>query len=195
MSKDRRKAPKPQPPRTIHHAYTPQHSAAQHTTASGHTISDSHEVSKDLPIAHETSAGGVIVKAEGGYAFVAVIARRNRAGNLEWCLPKGHLEGEETAAQAAVREVSEETGIYGRALKHLTTIDYWFSGHHHRIHKVVHHYLLEALSGSISVEGDPDHEAELAEWVRIDRVAARLAYPNERKIINMAAAVLRGSEQ
>ncbi|MCI6574085.1 MAG: NUDIX hydrolase [Actinomycetaceae bacterium] len=146
-----------------------------------------------LPVTNETSAGGVIVAVRDGEAYVAVIARRNRAGRLEWCLPKGHLEGDETPVQAAVREVSEETGIFGRALKHLTTIDYWFSGHHHRIHKVVHHYLLEALSGTIGVEGDPDHEAEKAEWVPLATVASRLAYPNERKIVNMAHDLLRGA--
>ena len=40
----------------------------------------------------------------------AVIARLNRAGRLEWCLPKGHLEDDETPEQAAVREIEEETG-------------------------------------------------------------------------------------
>ena len=146
---------------------------------------------REFPVANETSAGGVIVKVEAGEAFVAVIARRNRAGNLEWCLPKGHLEGKETPAQAAVREVSEETGILGRALRHLTTIDYWFSGKNHRVHKVVHHFLLEALSGTIGVENDPDHEAEKAEWVPLTSVGSRLAYPNERKIVQMARNLLK----
>lgn len=150
------------------------------------------EYDHDLPVAHETSAGGVIVKVENGQAYIAVIARRNRAGHIEWCLPKGHIEGSETAVEAAVREVCEETGILGRALKHLATIDYWFSGRHYRIHKVVHHYLLEALSGTITVENDPDHEAEKAEWVPIAQVSSRLAYPNERKIVALAYALLKG---
>ena len=45
--------------------------------------------------------------------MAAVIARRNRGSRLEWCLPKGHLEGSETPPEAAVREISEETGIEG----------------------------------------------------------------------------------
>src|SRR6218665_1680297 len=64
-----------------------------------------------LPVSNETSAGGIAVKVEGGVAFVACIARRNRAGRLEWCLPKGHIEPGESPEQAAVREVAEETGI------------------------------------------------------------------------------------
>lgn len=147
-----------------------------------------------LPIVNETSAGGVTISVHNGHAYVAVIARRNRGGRLEWCLPKGHLEGVETAEEAAVREISEETGIYGRVLCHLATIDYWFSGHDRRVHKVVHHFLLEALSGTLTVENDPDHEAEKVEWVRIDRVPARLSYPNERRIVGMARRLLTGEE-
>ncbi len=49
-----------------------------------------------------------------GIPYAALIARRNRAGRIEWCLPKGHLEGSETPQQAALREVAEETGIHGR---------------------------------------------------------------------------------
>lgn len=58
-----------------------------------------------LPIVDETSAGGLVVKVEDRQAFVALIARRNRNGNIEWCLPKGHLEPGETAQEAARREI------------------------------------------------------------------------------------------
>lgn len=149
----------------------------------------------NLPIVNETSAGGATIGVRDGMAYVAVIARRNRGGKLEWCLPKGHLEGTETPEQAAVREVSEETGIHSQVLKHLATIDYWFSGTDRRVHKVVHHFLLEALGGELTTENDPDHEAEAVEWVRLDEVAARLAYPNERRIIAMVRDLLMGERR
>jgi 8-oxo-dGTP pyrophosphatase MutT (NUDIX family) len=114
------------------------------------------------------------------------------AARLEWCLPKGHLEGEETAEQAAVREISEETGIDGRVLRHLGSIDYWFAGTDRRVHKVVHHYLLEATGGYLTTENDPDQEAEQVAWVRLDKVASRLAYPNERRVVATARDVLAG---
>lgn len=147
-----------------------------------------------LPVVNETSAGGVVVSVQGGQPFVAVIARRNRANRLEWCLPKGHLEGTETAEEAAIREISEETGITGRILRHLSTIDYWFSGTDRRVHKEVHHFLLEALSGELTIENDPDHEAEKVEWVHLDRLGARLAYPNERRVVSRARRILNGEE-
>ncbi|MBE6485085.1 MAG: NUDIX hydrolase [Actinomycetaceae bacterium] len=149
---------------------------------------------QNLPVVNETSAGGVIISVQNGRAYTAVIARRNRGGRLEWCLPKGHLEGDETAQEAAVREISEETGITGRVLRHLASTDYWFSGYDRRVHKIVHHFLLEALSGELTTENDPDHEAEKVEWVRLDKVASRLAYPNERRIVMTARNILAGRE-
>lgn len=172
-----RPIPRPRGPQKWHRGVSSSHFSARRTY---------------LPVVNETSAGGVIVKAEGGLAWVAVIARRSRGGHLEWCLPKGHLEGTETAEQAAVREVCEETGIYGQILTHLATIDYWFSGRDRRVHKVVHHFLLEALSGELTVENDPDQEAEDVAWVRLDEVGRRLAYPNERRITALARGVLMG---
>ncbi len=135
----------------------------------------------------ETSAGGLVVDRSDGAAKVALIARRNRAGRVEWCLPKGHLEGDETLEQAAVREVAEETGITGRVLARLGTIDYWFSVPDKRIHKVVHHYLMERVAGRLSIEGDPDAEAIDVAWVPVEELADRLTFPNERRIAGQAA--------
>lgn len=117
----------------------------------------------------------------------AVIARRNRTGRVEWCLPKGHPEGDETLEETAVREVAEETGILGRVVAPLGSIDYWFSVPDKRIHKVVHHYLLEAVGGELSIEGDPDHEAIEAAWVPLHDLDRRLTFPNERRIASVAA--------
>lgn len=145
-----------------------------------------------LPVVDETSAGGLVVDVIGGEAVTVVIARRNRGGRLEWCLPKGHIERGETLPETAVREVFEETGIQGRALLHLATIDYWFAAADRRVHKLVHHFLLEAIGGDLTVLNDPDREAEEAAWVRLDTVSSLLAYPNERRVVAAARDILAG---
>lgn len=145
-----------------------------------------------LPVVDETSAGGLVVDSSRGYPRAAVIARRNRAGRLEWCLPKGHLEDGETPEQAAVREIAEETGIRGEIVDQLGVIDYWFTGDDRRVHKVVHHFLLAAVGGELTVEGDPDQEAEDVAWVALDDLTERLAYPNERRLAATARTLLDG---
>jgi len=151
------------------------------------------ELPRQLPEVEEISAGGVVIDVHDGVARVAVIARRNRAGKVEWCLPKGHLESDETLEQTAVREVAEETGIIGRVLASLGTIDYWFSASGTRIHKVVHHYLLEATGGELSVEGDPDAEAIDVAWFPLDDVHSHLTFPNEQRIAQVAWERLAGA--
>ena len=143
-----------------------------------------------LPTVEEVSAGGVIVREHDGGLEVAVIARYNRGGRLEWCLPKGHPEGEEDHRQAAVREVEEETGIAGHILEPLGAIDYWFTVARHRVHKTVHHFLLRATGGELTTENDPDHEAVDVAWVRLEDVARRLSFANERRIVDLTRQVV-----
>lgn len=146
-----------------------------------------------MPTIEETSAGGLVVDLSGERPLGAVIARLNRAGRLEWCLPKGHLESGESPEQAAVREIAEETGIEGRVLAPLGVIEYWFSVDGRRVHKRVHHYLLQATGGELSIDGDPDQEAVDAAWVPLDELSLRLAFPNERRIAREARALLADS--
>lgn len=135
---------------------------------------------QELPVVREYSAGGLVFDDRGR---VAIIARHSRSGHLEWCLPKGHIEKGETPQQTAVREVHEETGILGEIIDSIATIDYWFTGTSQRVHKLVHHFALRQIGGSLTVEGDPDHEAEDAIWVDFKDLDDVLSYPNERKIV------------
>ena len=154
---------------------------------------------RDLPSARPRAdpprgAGGIIVDVHEGIARIAVIARRNRAGRVEWCLPKGHMENGETLAEAAAREVAEETGIEGRVLTELGTIDYWFATGEKRVHKYVHHYLLEATGGYLTIENDPDQEAIDVAWLPLAEAHQHLTFPNERRIARQAWQRLSGSE-
>lgn len=139
-----------------------------------------------MPASEEVSAGGVVVDFDDPKLPVAIIARLNRGGRLEWCLPKGHPEGNETNAQAAAREIEEETGIAGDVLASLGSIDYWFSVSGRRVHKTVHHYLLAATGGYLTIDKDPDHEAVDVAWVNIDDLGRKLSFPNERRIAEIA---------
>lgn len=122
---------------------------------------------------------------------VALIARRDRRGRLVWSLPKGHLEEGESAEQAAVREVFEETGITGTIVASLGTIDFWFMADDRRVHKTVHHFVLDAQDVLLS---DADAEVSEVEWVPLGEVGARLRYSDERRLLDRVRAFLAESE-
>lgn len=132
----------------------------------------------------------MVVREHRGSHQVAIIARYNRGGRLEWVLPKGHPEGEEDHHEAAMREVAEETGISGDILTHLGHIEYSFTVPGRRIHKTVHHFLLRATGGELTIENDPDQEAVDVAWVDVDRLTGRLTFLNERRIVELARELM-----
>lgn len=129
----------------------------------------------------ETSAGGLVL--DTSHSQAAVIGRLDRKNTLLWSLPKGHIEPGETPEQTACREVEEETGVASRVLRPLGSIDYWFVAEGRRIHKTVHHFVLEWISGELS---DADVEVTEVAWIALDELTTRLAYPDERTLVAKA---------
>ena len=139
----------------------------------------------------ETSAGGLVLDRLGSSARGALIGRLDRRGRLLWSLPKGHLEPGETEVETAVREVAEETGIVGRVVGKLGTIDFWFVAEGRRVHKTVHHYLLLVTDPVHGLElSDADVEVSEVAWVPLDELPTRLAYADERRLLDRVPALL-----
>ena len=139
---------------------------------------------------NEFSAGGLVVDLGGEVPRGALIGRTDRQGRLLWSLPKGHIEDGETAEQAALREVREETGIAGEIVGELGVIDFWFVADGRRIHKTVRHYLMRRVSGELS---DADIEVDEVAWVPLPEIRAQLAYPDERGLVDTAGRLLADS--
>lgn len=128
----------------------------------------------------EVSAGGLVVDASGDEVRGVLIGKHDRKGRLVWSLPKGHVETGETLEQTAVREIEEETGVTAEVRHKLGEVDYWFMLHGEKIHKTVHHFLLRFVSGELC-----DRDVEVAEvaWVPLAEIPAKLAYPDERRLV------------
>jgi 8-oxo-dGTP pyrophosphatase MutT (NUDIX family) len=131
----------------------------------------------------EFSAGGVVVRQMQGRPFVAVVRVRDQI----LALPKGHPDGEESAAEAARREVREETGLEADCVERLGDVKYWYVRGGERVMKIVAFFLFRYRSGSIE---DHDHEVEEALWIPLDEAPRRLAYKGEREMAEAARSRL-----
>ena len=139
--------------------------------------------------ARAVSAGGVVLAETRPDAPVALVAHRSARGSLQWTLPKGAREEGETVAETALREVREETGLEAELIGPLDTIDYWFvwAPERTRYHKFVHYFLMRFAGGDFSQR---DHEMEDAAWFEPDEARRRMAFANERRLLDFIPDVL-----
>ena len=154
----------------------------------------------------EFSAGGVVVRYRTGAWWAAVIEphhredalpqpRQKKPRKVTLCLPKGNLDPGEKPAEAALREVREETGITARLAEKLADSKYayirnWGDGA--RVFKVVSFYLMHYESGRIDdlTEAMRD-EVRRAFWMPLDEASTKLAYGGERQIVRRAQKYLK----
>lgn len=122
--------------------------------------------------------------------LVALMARFNRGGKLEWCIPKGHLEENETNEQAALREVFEETGLEAEIIAQLGEVSYQFIQDGAKISKTVYVYLMQQTGGELSFDKDPHKEASELEWVQVSQLLDRLSHGNEKRIAKKAIELI-----
>jgi 8-oxo-dGTP pyrophosphatase MutT (NUDIX family) len=138
-------------------------------------------------MASEFSAGGVVFNASHE-VVVIVPTRRAADGSRVLALPKGHPDGAESAAEAALREVREEAGVEAELVESLGQVRYWYQRGGRRIAKVVEFFLLRYVSGDVA---DHDHEVEDARWLPVAEAAGRLTYDGEREMVRRALSRLQ----
>jgi 8-oxo-dGTP pyrophosphatase MutT (NUDIX family) len=133
----------------------------------------------------EFSAGGVVVRWIDGQPYVAVVRVRDEI----LALPKGHPDGDESSAEAAQREVREETGLEAELVEELGDVSYHYTRSGERVSKKVEFFLFRYRSGSVE---DHDHEVEEALWIPLAEAPERLTYKGEREMA--VAALSRAGE-
>jgi 8-oxo-dGTP pyrophosphatase MutT (NUDIX family) len=137
-----------------------------------------------LPVQTAVSAGGVVFSRTASGPEV-VICGRDWDGI--WGLPKGTPDGGESLEEAAVREVTEETGLRVRIVDKIGIVEYWFAREGVRYHKWVHYYLMEAAGGSTE---DHDVEYDRVEWMPIEGAMKTLSFRNEIEILQKARRMI-----
>ncbi len=98
----------------------------------------------------------------------------------DWSFPKGKLDRNERPYTAAVREVSEETGLTVRLGPRLPDTTYTVSGGQP---KVVTYWCGTTVGGSEVSAYEPNTEIDDLAWVPISRAARELSYPYDVELL------------
>jgi 8-oxo-dGTP pyrophosphatase MutT (NUDIX family) len=160
----------------------------------------------------EFSAGGVVIRRMSGNWWIAAIEPEKegsetssektpqaqplaKARKTVLALPKGLVDPGEKPAEAALREVREETGVVASFINKLTDIRYVYVrswGDKQRVFKVVSFYLLHYQSGRIDdVTPEMRVEVRRALWLPLEEAPTKLAYGGERQVVRKAQEYLK----
>lgn len=121
------------------------------------------------------AAGGVVWRS--GPADSTEIAVVHRPHYDDWTLPKGKLEGSESALRAAVREVGEEVGRAVAVTHRLPSTTYVTDGRGKQVH-----YWAMRDTGSVA-PSPAGAEVDQVEWLSVAAAAKRLDYDTDRTVL------------
>ncbi len=121
-------------------------------------------------------AAGALLWRENSDLFVE-IAMVHRPRYDDWTLPKGKIEGNESAIACALREVQEETGITGRFTRQLKTVEYEENGQNKRVK------FWAAQCALSQSEFVPNEEVDQLRWLSGSEALALATYPTDKEVI------------
>ena len=109
-----------------------------------------------------------------------------------WGFPKGHLEEGEPAADAALRETEEETGLGDLVLRgEIDAIEWFFKFRGQLIHKRCHFFLMESETEATCPQREEGISA--CRWVPLDEALGLVSYENAQGVLRRAAQMVDGS--
>lgn len=129
-----------------------------------------------MPIKRIYSAGGIVVRDFDGEKKVLVTQHSKHKG---WDFPKGHIELGESAEQAAVREVEEETGVKAEIIEKVGATEYFYWENKEKILKTVVYFLMKYVG-----EGEATTAFEVSDkaWLPIGEVEEKLTFKDTKEM-------------
>lgn len=109
---------------------------------------------------------------------VLLVRRGREPLKGKWSIPGGKMEFGETAKEAALRELQEETGITARITRLIDVVD--------SIMEDQHFVLIDFEAEWISGEPVAADDAEAAEFVPVKEALQRVSWDRTRKVITPA---------
>lgn len=104
----------------------------------------------------------------------------------QWRMIGGKVQSDETAWQAALRELSEETGFAPKQFWTVPTINHFYDQSNDRIH------LIPAFAAEIALDSVPvlDDEHEEYIWVDAVKIGEYLVWPEQIRILHAIHHIL-----
>jgi 8-oxo-dGTP diphosphatase len=130
---------------------------------------------------------GAIIWRRGVRSPLEVLIVRH-ARNRGWGFPKGKLERGETAQEAALREVREETGLRCRCEALAGSVVY---RSRRGRSKIATYWFMTPTRGGLRVSSEIDR----IEWVSLEHAASRIAARPEAALLPRAAEALATEER
>ena len=115
----------------------------------------------------------MVRERDGGEVEVAIV---HRPRYDDWSLPKGKLAPGEGWEEAALREVSEETGLRCELVRELEKVSYH---DRHGQPKLVRYWLMRPLEGAFR----PNDEVDELRWLSPAEATERLSYEHDKRLV------------
>ncbi len=127
---------------------------------------------------------------DGGAEWLVVRRAASRSDAGTWRMVGGKIEVGETAWQAALRELEEETGWSGERV-----LEAWTLPSVNAFYEAEADRVVMAPAFAVEVEGDPvlDAEHDAWEWLPADAAADRLAWPEQSRLLRLAASLVNAA--
>ncbi len=130
----------------------------------------------------EKSCGAVVYRMENGEPMFLI--EHMVKGHVS--IPKGHMEGNETEEETALREIREETNLEVELDTGFRYEDSYYP--YEGIYKEVVYFVAEVRGGELK---NQEAEVSLLEWLRFDQAVEAVTYDNIREALRGAMAYLK----
>ena len=132
------------------------------------------------------SAGGVIIKTEKERSFILLV----KDGYGHWTWPKGHIEKGESPEEAALREITEETGLKKIGIEgKIGEQTYYFKLKGELIFKTVYIFLVKA--GAREKLVIQESEIADAKWLPAEDALEAIEYKGSREMVEKGIRLFR----
>lgn len=127
----------------------------------------------------EKSCGALVYHTDSKGQVTYLLIQHKNGGH--WAFTKGHVEGQESEAETALREIQEEVQLQvdlDQGFRHLTTYS-----PKPGVTKDVIYFVAQSQSQTVKTQTD---EVLAYAWLPFDQALAQLSYPNDQAILSAA---------